>query len=342
MIAKEIFMQRAIELAQLGIGNVSPNPMVGCVIVHADKIIGEGYHEKYGEGHAEVNAINSVKDKSLLKKATVYVTLEPCSHFGKTPPCADLLVSHQVGKVVIANLDPNPLVSGNGVRKLQEAGIDVAVDVLSESALKVNRRFFTMMNEKRPFIILKWAETNDGYIARKDFSSKWISNANSRQLVHKWRAEEDSIMVGTNTAKHDNPSLTVRDWVGSDPLRIVLDRQLVLPEELKLFADGRSTICFNLRENKKVENVEFIKLNEDRILLEMMDVLFERKIQSVIIEGGRQLIQGFIDEGLWDEARIFIGRSHFKEGIEAPDLKGQLQEEINVQGDTLLIKTRNI
>ncbi len=331
-------MQRAFDLAVLGKGDVSPNPLVGCVIVHNDQIIGEGYHQKYGEAHAEVNAVNTVKDKSLLKEADVYVTLEPCSHFGKTPPCADLLAKHQVKRVIIANLDPNPLVSGNGVSRMEADGIIVSSGHMEEIGEQVNKRYFTFMREKRPYIILKWAETKDGFIARKDFSSKWISNANSRQLVHKWRAEEDAIMVGKNTAKHDDPSLNVREWTGHDPIRLVIDRQLTLPNSLKLFSDGQPTICFNSLKNETNDAVEFVKLKEEGIIEQIIAYLHQVRVQSVIIEGGSQLLQGFIDSGFWDEARIFTGQSIFEDGIAAPLLKGQLEDQINVQGDTLVIK----
>ena len=201
-------MQRALELARLGLGNVSPNPMVGCVIVKDGKIIGEGHHEQYGGPHAEVNAVQAVKDQSLLPQSTAYVTLEPCSHFGKTPPCADLLVRHQVKRVVICNEDPNPLVAGQGIERLRNAGIEVEIGLLREEGRVLNRRFFTAFEKKRPYVILKWAQTTDGFVARENYDSKWISNTYSRQLVHKWRAEEDAILVGTNTARYDNPSLT--------------------------------------------------------------------------------------------------------------------------------------
>ncbi len=266
MIDPNIYMQRAFELAKLGIGSVSPNPLVGCVIVYQDKIIGEGYHQKYGESHAEVNAINSVKNKELLKEADVFVTLEPCSHYGKTPPCADLLVKHQVKKVWIANLDPNPKVDGGGIEKLKKAGIEIETGLNSEIGEDINRRFFTFMRKKRPHIILKWAETEDGYVARKNFDSKWISNTYSRQLVHKLRAEEDSIMVGTNTAKYDNPKLNVRDWNGSNPLRIVIDKQLSLANNLHLFADDEQTICYNLVNHEKSGSVTYVKLDSENFL----------------------------------------------------------------------------
>ncbi|MEQ9412696.1 MAG: bifunctional diaminohydroxyphosphoribosylaminopyrimidine deaminase/5-amino-6-(5-phosphoribosylamino)uracil reductase RibD, partial [Cyclobacteriaceae bacterium] len=220
MISDKFYMLRAMELAKNGIGHVSPNPLVGCVIVYEGKIIGEGWHGKYGEAHAEVNAVNAVADKSILNGAAVYVNLEPCAHTGKTPPCADLLVKHKVKRVVIANVDPNPLVAGKGIAKLKDAGVEVLTGVLEEAGRELNKRFFTFLKHKRPFVILKWAQTSDGFIARENFDSKWISNEYSRKLVHKWRTEEDSILVGYNTALYDNPKLTARDWTGRNPVRI--------------------------------------------------------------------------------------------------------------------------
>ena len=254
-------MRRALELAENGRGQVSPNPLVGCVIEHHGKIIGEGWHQKYGEAHAEVNAVNSVKDKSLLKEACVYVSLEPCAHFGKTPPCADLLVENQVKKVVICNTDPNPLVAGKGIVKLREAGIEVETGILEKEGLELNKRFFHYLEKKRPYIILKWAETADGFIARKNFDSKWISNTLSRKLVHKWRTEEDAILVGTNTALYDNPQLNARDWTGNNPVRIVIDRHLKLPADLHLFDEQIPTICYNLIKNRNSGNVTFVKVH---------------------------------------------------------------------------------
>lgn len=328
-------MQRALDLAQLSRGSVSPNPLVGCVIVHTDIIIGEGRHEKYGEAHAEVNAVASVKDQSLLSQSTVYVNLEPCSHFGKTPPCADMLVKHHVKKVVIANIDPNPLVSGKGIQKLKDAGIEVVTNLLEAKGLELNKRFFTFLSKKRPYIILKWAETADGFIARENFDSKWISNEHSRQLVHKWRSEEDAILVGTGTALHDNPSLTVRDWTGRNPIRIVLDRYNKLPQTLALFDGQQQTLCYNTIKNETQKNLEFIKLNESSFQKELLDDLFNRNIQSVIIEGGATTLQHFINNGLWDEIRIFTSPQEFESGITAPQFTGNLISSESVFNDIL-------
>jgi diaminohydroxyphosphoribosylaminopyrimidine deaminase / 5-amino-6-(5-phosphoribosylamino)uracil reductase len=312
-------MQRALQLAEIGRGSVSPNPMVGCVIVHNGLIIGEGWHQKYGDWHAEVNAVESVVDKTLLQEATVYVTLEPCSHFGKTPPCADLLVKHQVKKVVICNFDPNPLVAGKGIKKLQDAGIEVVTGVLEENGRKLNARFFTVIEKKRPYIILKWAETADGFIAGENFEQVKISNALSHKLSHKWRSEEDAIMVGTNTALYDNPQLNVRNWTGRNPIRIVIDRNNRLPKNLHLFDDSVKTIILKNQLQ--------------------LDELQKAKIQSVIVEGGTKLLQSFIDENIFDEIRIFRSKKQLHKGILAPFLPKNINivEKQNLQDDELLI-----
>lgn len=331
----EIYMQRALELAEKGLGVVSPNPMVGCVIVHDDKVIGEGWHEKYGEAHAEVNAIRKVKDKKLLKESTAYVTLEPCAHFGKTPPCADLLVKHMLKRVVICNLDSFPLVNGGGIKKLKEAGIEVEVGVLSKEGRKLNKRFFTRVEKQRPYVILKWAQTADGFIARENYDSKWISGEQSRKLVHKWRSEEDAIWVGTNTAKHDNPKLNVRDWDGENPIRLVIDKQLTLSSDLHLFDQEIPTICYNLKNEGKEENLEWLKVREDKLLDDIFIDMRQRGIQSVFVEGGAYLLQSIIDQGLWDEARVFSSETNFEKGIAAPKLNCDPDETRQIENDQL-------
>ena len=333
----EIYMQRALDLAILGTGNVSPNPMVGCVIVHNEKIIGEGWHRKYGEAHAEVNAVSSLQNKSLLKESVVYVTLEPCAHFGKTPPCADMLIREGAKEVVIASLDSNPLVGGKGVEKLRNAGVKVTIGVLEKEARQLNKRFFTFIEKKRPYIILKWAETSDGFIARENYDSKWISNELSRKLVHKWRSEEDAILVGMNTAKVDNPMLNVRDWSGRNPIRIVIDRSLTLNRSLNLFDKTQQTLCYNIVQSEKNENLEFVKIENSQFIEHMLDDLYLRKIQSVIIEGGAKTIQSFADANLWDEARIFISRNTFQRGIATGKISGKIASEQNIEGDILRI-----
>lgn len=332
-------MQRALELATLGRGHVSPNPLVGSVIVHEGKIIGEGWHRKYGEAHAEVNAVNSVDDKSLLPESTVYVNLEPCSHFGKTPPCADMLIRHKVKKVVVANLDSNPLVSGEGVKKLRAAGIEVITGILDKQGHALNRAFFTVMNRQRPYIVLKWAETADGFIARENYDSKWISHALSRQLVHKWRTELDAIMVGSRTAAHDNPQLNVRDWTGRNPVRVVIDRFLKLSSSLHVFDGSQKTIRYNVLKHEEHPNLMLVRLDEENFLHEIVKDLHRQKIQSVLVEGGAHLLQLFIDAGLWDEARIFHSPRNFGKGIAAPAFQGLQTEQHMLETDTLRIFT---
>ena len=312
-------MQRALDLAERGKGAVRPNPLVGCVLVHEGKIIGEGYHEQYGGPHAEVNAIASVTDPKLLAAATAYVSLEPCSHWGKTPPCANLLVEKGIKSVVVATLDPNPLVSGKGVKLLEEAGISVQVGLLEREARWQNRRFFCQQEKHRPYLILKWAQTQDRFIARENFDSKWISSLQSRQLVHQWRAAEQAILVGKNTALHDNPRLNVRDWTGSDPIRVVLDSKLELPADLHLFDQQIPTLCYNLLKSEKLTNLEWVQLPQLSLEALMAD-LHARQIQSVLIEGGSQTIHQFLAAGLWDEARVFTAPIQFERGIAAQKL----------------------
>ncbi|TXE14552.1 bifunctional diaminohydroxyphosphoribosylaminopyrimidine deaminase/5-amino-6-(5-phosphoribosylamino)uracil reductase RibD [Algoriphagus aquimarinus] len=337
MISDERYMQRALELAEFGRGKVSPNPMVGCVIVHEDRVIGEGYHQEYGKAHAEVNAINSVKNPDLLTDSTVYVTLEPCAHYGKTPPCANLLVENKVKKVIIAAFDSNPLVGGKGIQILKDAGIEVETGVLEKEARIQNKRFFTQIEKKRPYVILKWAQTQDGFVAREDYSSKWITNASSRRIVHKWRAEEDAIMVGKNTAKYDDPALNVRDWVGKNPLRLVIDSRLELPNTLKLFDEAVPTICYNTQKSEEIGTLEFVKLNSGFQVQDILGDLHKRNIQSVIIEGGSYLLNKFLDSELWDEARVFTSSNKFGSGIAAPIPPAPVSETIEILEDTLRI-----
>lgn len=331
------YMKRALELAVMGRGRVSPNPMVGCVIVHKDKIIGEGYHQQHGGAHAEPNAVHAVEHPELLKEATVYVTLEPCAHFGKTPPCTQLLIEKQVKKVIVAVQDPNPQVAGKGIMLLREAGIEVVVGLLEKDAEAINKRFFTQIQKRRPYVILKWAQTQDGFVARGDYSSKWISNSHSRQLVHRWRTEEDAVLVGTKTAYFDNPKLNVRDWEGRDPVRVVIDRRLSLSKNLFLFDHSQSTLCYNLVKDDTEGNLIFVKLKKDFSIKDLLDDLYRRNIQSVIVEGGSFLLQLFVSEELWDEARVFIGQGKFGHGIPAPLLDKKPEETLDILGDQLLI-----
>lgn len=337
MIIDERYMHRCLQLALKGKGYVSPNPMVGAIVVHNDKIIGEGYHRQYGEPHAEVNAINSVKDKSLLKESTIYVSLEPCSHYGKTPPCAQLIIDSQIPKVMVACLDPYPAVSGRGIRMLKNAGIEVSTGILEQEAIYLNKEFFTAQTKNRPYIYLKWAQTQDGFIdkERKDNSPiepTVISNEFCRMLVHKKRAEVDAIMIGTNTAVNDNPSLSTRYWYGKNPVRIVLDRQGRIPLNYTLFDNKIKTIVFT--ENKTYENshenVSFIRIAFDKDLLEnILCELRKQHIHSILVEGGKQLLQSFIDQELWDEAYIETSNINFEKGVKAPTIKGKILTKRN-------------
>ena len=326
----EKYIKRCIEIAKNGLGSTRPNPMVGSVIVHNDIIIGEGFTSAYGGNHAEVNAINSVVDKHLLKDSTLYVTLEPCSHFGKTPPCSDLIIKHQIPNVVIGCIDNHIKVAGKGVEKLKNAGCEVIVGILEAECKQHHKRFFTFHNKKRPYIILKWAETQDGFIApetKKEQKPVWISNAFSRQLTHKWRAEEQSILVGTNTVLQDNPSLTVRDWTGQNPIRIVIDKDLKLSKNLTVFNDEAQTIVISKND------IDFSK----QVAKQICNNLFQKDINSVIIEGGKHILQTFIDENLWDEARIFTGNITFNTGVIAPKITGLLISEERIMNDILKI-----
>lgn len=328
----QLFMRRCIELASLGSGYAAPNPLVGSVIVHDEKIIGEGYHMKFGEAHAEVNAINAVENKDLLPYSTLYVNLEPCSHFGKTPPCADMIIRNKIERVVIGCTDPNPLVSGKGIEKLQNAGCTTEVGILEEECRNLNRRFLTFIKKQRPHIILKWAQTENGFIAPADRTRTDISNEFSRTLVHRWRSEESAILVGTNTALYDNPRLDSRLWNGRNPLRIVLDKNLRLPANLNLFDHSVPTLVITEQSRANETNLEFHSTDfSGDFLQRVLSILFEKHIQSVLVEGGTQLLGTFIKEGLWDEARIFTSELSFPEGVRAPQISGKkiFQEDID-------------
>lgn len=334
-------MMRCIELAKNGLGTTYPNPLVGSVIVHNKIIIGEGWHYKSGLPHAEVNAINSVKDQSLLKEATIYVNLEPCSHFGKTPPCANLILEKGIKKVVIGSLDPNPKVEGKGIQILKDHGCEVVQQVLEKECNVLNKRFFTFFNHKRPYIILKWAETADGFISPKVKIEKipvWITNSYSRQLVHQWRAEEQAILIGTNTAIEDNPSLTTRDWIGNSPIRIVIDRELKIPSTSAIFDNNVKTIIITEKKTENKDQLIFENLDFSiNIAQQICDIIYRYNIQSLIVEGGTKTLQTFIDENLWDEARVFKGVSEFKKGAKAPIIMGNVISENKIIRDTLKI-----
>lgn len=348
-------MNRCIELAKNGLGTTYPNPMVGSVIVADGKIIGEGWHQKAGQPHAEVNAVNSVKDKALLKKATIYVSLEPCSHFGKTPPCCDLIIANDIPNVVVGAIDPNEKVAGNGIAKLRASGKNVIVGILEKECRELNRRFFTFHNKKRPFIILKWAETADGLIApmvRNEQKPVWISSQYSRQLVHKWRSEEQAILIGTQTVVDDNPKLNVRDWAGENPVRLVIDKNNRISKESHIFDNQVKTIVFCAddpgwkKDNlvferigftaQKVTGVNPVEVTKN-VPEQMVQAMFSHNLQSVIVEGGRQTLQSFIDAGLWDEARVFKSQTVFRMGIPSPRLEADLQKKYKIGSDELLI-----
>ena len=347
-MSHEFYIQRCLQIAKNGIGTTRPNPAVGAVVVLNNKIIGEGFTSSYGGSHAEVNAINSVVDKELLKQATIYVTLEPCAHFGKTPPCADLIVKHQLKKVVIGCIDSNSLVAGKGIVRIQEAGIHVVVGVLEAACKAHHKRFFTVQNKKRPFIVLKWAETRDGFVAPKTKTVQkpvWISNPFSQQLVHKLRSKEHAILVGTNTVIDDNPKLNIRNWSGNHPIRIVLDRNLRISAAASILDGSVQTIVFTEKQKYPfecsseiyIEHIDFSK----NVALQICDALQKHKIQSVIIEGGSQTLQTFIDAKLWDEAHVYIGDVCFNDGVKAPRLVYKTITETRIGTDLLNIYTND-
>ena len=339
-------MRRCIELGEKALGSSAPNPMVGCVIIYQDKIIGEGFTSRYGGPHAEVNAINSVSDKSLLNKAVLYVTLEPCAHYGKTPPCADLIIKNNLQKVIIGIQDPNKKVSGGGIKKLKEAGIEVLTGVLGDECRNHHKRFLTFQEKQRPYIILKWAETSDGFIAPDKDKRKanpepyWISNSCARQRVHQWRSEEQAILVGTNTAIADNPRLDVRFWEGTSPIRVIMDKTLKLPKDLNIYDKSCQTIILTQADDKAKfhKGIEYGIIDfKKNMAEEICTLLFKKNISSVLIEGGAQTLATFINSGLWDEARIIIGDAVFGSGINAPNIDGKLIATETIGDNTIKI-----
>ncbi len=338
----EIYMRRCLELARKGKGFTRTNPLVGSVIVHHNRIIGEGYHHEYGGPHAEVNAIRSVSQKEKLSEATMYVNLEPCSHFGKTPPCTEMIRKAGIPRVVIANRDPFPSVSGRGIEALQRDGVEVITGVLEQAGAFLNRRFLTFHSKKRPYIILKWAETADGYIdlVRKPgdpVGPNWITNEVARTLVHKWRSEEMGLMVGTNTIIVDNPRLNVRQWHGPNPLRITVDRNDRIPENANILDGSQDTLLLSTMPDKYEGKAKCLPIEPDYSLLEVLEELYREKLLSVMVEGGRQLIDSFIREGRWDEARVFRGSARFGEGLKAPNMGMDPDEIVHFQGSDLKI-----
>ena len=342
-MTNEYYIKRCLQLAKLGFGTTAPNPMVGAVLVYKNQIIGEGYTSPFGGNHAEVNCINSVngKNSANIKNATLYVSLEPCSHFGKTPPCSNLIVANGIKKVVIGALDSNKLVSGKGVKYLKEHGCEVVENVLANECQKLNKRFFTFHNKKRPYIILKWAVSADGFIGKLTNTKEpiWISNTYSQQLVHLWRSQEQAILVGTNTVIHDNPSLNVRRVKGENPIRIVIDKNLKLTNEYTVLDTKIKTIVFTQNKFKKSQdNLIFEQINfENNVVEQICNVLYNKEIQTVIIEGGSFTLQSFINANLWDEARIFTGTNLLKSGVEAPKINGETILQKNILTDKLTI-----
>lgn len=343
----ERFMQRCLELAEKGLGFVAPNPLVGSVITNDNGlIIGEGYHHEYGGPHAEVNAINAVKNPGELKSSTIYVNLEPCSHYGKTPPCSDLIIEKGIPRVVIGCKDPFAEVSGSGIKKLVDAGCDVKSGVLEKESKKLNKRFFTFHQKKRPYVILKWAQTIDGFIdIARGHGHKarptWITHENTRSLVHKWRSEEAAIMVGTQTAVKDNPTLNVRDWSGKNPTRVVIDENLALAQNLNIFNNEAKTIVYTAKEvNLKQNNIIYLHLDfTQNIIPLILNDLYKKQEQSVIIEGGRELLTSFIRSDLWDEARFFVGNQTFGKGVKAPEITGEIYSQQLIGDDRLVVLT---
>ncbi len=330
-----------MQIAKNGIGTARPNPSVGAVIVYQNKIIGEGFTSPHGENHAEVNAINAVENKSLLKEATIFVTLEPCSHFGKTPPCADLIVKYQLKQVVIGCLDSNSLVAGKGVSHLENAGINVIVGVLEKECRKHHKRFFKVQENKRPYIILKWAETKDGFVApisKNEIKPIFISNTYSQQLVHKLRSVEHAILVGTNTVLADNPKLNIRSWSGENPVRVVLDNTLRIPKNSNILDGSAKTIVITATRDKNIvssKNLIFEEIDFSKnIAKQVCEVLSKYHIQSLIVEGGTQTLQTFIDEKLWDEAMVFVGNTSFVNGVKSPIIIKEFKEEF-IESDVL-------
>lgn len=343
----ENYINRCIKLAENGRGTTYPNPMVGSVLVYNGKIIGEGWHREAGQPHAEVKAIASVTEKDLLKKCTLYVSLEPCSHFGKTPPCSDLIIASGIKKVVIGTVDPFAKVAGKGIQKLLAAGCEVIVGILEKECTDLNLRFFTFHQKHRPYIILKWAQSIDGFIAPETRDKRepvWITNSISKQLVHKWRAEEQGILVGTNTAVEDDPKLDTRLWDGPNPVRIIMDQKLRVPHNSAIYnGESRTIILYGKGKNPQEQfpdrkDLQFIPIEFDKdISTQICEVLYKEGIQSLIIEGGCKTLQTFIDKGIWDEARVFTGRKEFKKGINAPKINGSLEKESIIESDNLKI-----
>lgn len=344
--ADNLYMQRCLELAAKGLGHVAPNPMVGCVIVHDGAIVSEGYHETFGGPHAEPNAIRRLSDE-VLKKSTLYVNLEPCVHYGKTPPCADLLIHKGIPRVVVGSLDPNPLVAGKGIQKLKDAGIDVVHGVLESQCRELNKRFLTFHEKKRPYIILKWAQTADGFISQwplpETKEDNWITGTDSKALSHQWRSQEQAILVGYNTLINDDPLLTTRLANGNNPLRLILSREADLPMHLQVFNKDAKTVVLNGVKSEMKHFVEYVKIDWANKVKDVLDLCYARQISSVIVEGGTNTIYNFMNQNLWDEARIFVNPARqFTHGISAPEIGLKDHQPQNIGSDLLYtIKREN-
>lgn len=332
----ELYIKRCIELARKALGKTYPNPLVGSVIVHDGKIIGEGYHHKAGENHAEINAIESVQNKELIPESTIYVSLEPCAHYGKTPPCALKIKELGFKKVVIGAMDSHDKVNGKGKKIIQDAGIEVLSGILEKECIELNKRFFTYHKKKRPYIILKWAESGDGFLD-KDFKPTAISNALVNQFVHQLRADEHAILVGTQTALNDNPSLTVRNTEGKNPVRVLIDFDLKVPEAFKIYNDEAATLVINSTKEGAEENIKFIKVGKQNFLQDLMNTLYKEQIQSIIIEGGSFTSQQFIDAALWDEAIVIKNNGlRLENGTKAPKFNNDMAEQKDFRDNTLI------
>jgi len=331
------FMQRCLQLAALAGGEVAPNPLVGAVLVSGGRIIGEGYHQKFGGPHAEVNCLASVRpdDHALIEKSILYVNLEPCSHTGKTPPCAELIIRHHIPEVIIGMVDPNEQVHGHGIKMMQDAGISVHVGLMEEACRSLNRRFITFQEKRRPYIILKWAQSRNVCMAPQDLSPVKITHSGTNRLVHRWRSEEAAIMVGAGTVQSDNPRLTNRLWTGVQPLRVIWDPNLRINKDAKVLDGESPSLVFNLEKNERMHRVEYIRISDqEKFISQILEILYARQINSVLVEGGARLLQFFIDRGCWDEARLITGNIFLEEGLPAPILKlARLEGQIDVEGD---------
>jgi diaminohydroxyphosphoribosylaminopyrimidine deaminase/5-amino-6-(5-phosphoribosylamino)uracil reductase len=342
MSTDDEYMQRCLELASKGRQNVKPNPMVGCVIVHNNKIIGESYHKIYGQAHAEVNAINSVDNKDLLKESTLYVNLEPCAHYGKTPPCSDLIIHHKLNRVVIGCKDSFAKVAGKGIEKMQKAGIKVDVGILEKESINLNKAFFTFHQKQRPYIILKWAQTLDGYIdvirqAEDPIGINWITHPNLRLPVHKWRSEESGILVGAGTAKNDNPRLNTREWFGKNPVRLLFADKNAINTNWNILDDSIKTLVFTDADIENTKSTTYYKIDfKEKPIEKMLNILYNNDIQTIIVEGGQMMLQSFIDINIWDEARVLIGDKTFGDGLKAPKIPVRHSKNCRYSNDTII------